>query len=168
MRQHGRNDIGVMDLTSSEGIAATQLDETVPHLWAVLEDTEAPHECRGVRCRFGEGQSLSPGLLSRHHRNILAQDLSADGKWFAGGQPGESGPGPVAERRAPGRSVDEDVGIDEAHRPSSSYMSSRRKLSPSGQGPRARVGKASTSNGTSGRWRARGGATVMVTSGWPA
>ena len=47
-------------------------------------------------------------LLSRHHSDILAQDLSADGKWFAGGQPGESDPRPVAERRAPGRSVDED------------------------------------------------------------
>ena len=93
MREHGRNDIGVMDLTTSEGIAAAQLHELVPHRWAVLEDTEAPHECRSVRGRFGEGQGLSPNLLSRHHRDILAQDLSADGKWFAGGQPGESGTG---------------------------------------------------------------------------
>jgi hypothetical protein len=100
MRQHGRDDIGVMDLTTSEGIAAAQLHEVIPHRRAVLEHVEAPHERRNVRGRFGEDQSPSSGLLSRHHSDILAQDLSADGKWFAGGQLGESGAGPVAERRA--------------------------------------------------------------------
>ncbi len=137
VRQHGRDDIGVMDLTTSKGIAAAQFHELIPHRWAVLEDSEAPHECRSVCGRFGQGQSPSPNLLSRHHRDILAQDLSAEDKWFAGGQPGESDPSAVAERRAPGRSIDEDIGIDEAHRPSSPYMSSRRRLSPSGQGPRS-------------------------------
>jgi hypothetical protein len=137
MRQHGRNDIGVMDLTTSEGIAAAQLHQLIPYRWAVLKDAEAPHECVSVSGRFGEGQSLSPNLLSRHHRDIFAQDLSADGGWFAGGEARESGPRPVAKRRAAGRSVDENVGIDEAHRPSSSYISSRRRLSPSGDGPRS-------------------------------
>ena len=42
-----------------------------------------------------------------------------------------------AVRRAAGRSVDEIIGIGEAHRPSSSYMSSRRRFSPSGHGPRS-------------------------------
>jgi hypothetical protein len=43
----------------------------------------------------------------------------------------------VTEWRTAGRRVNENVGIDETHRPSSSYMSSRRRLSPSGQGPRS-------------------------------
>lgn len=58
MRQHGRHDIGIMDLTPSEGVAAAQVHEVNPHRCAVFENAETPHECRSVRGRFGEGQSL--------------------------------------------------------------------------------------------------------------
>jgi len=120
MRQHSCDDIGVMDLTTSEGIPAAQLHELIPHRQVVLENAEAPYKCLGIGGRLGEGQGVSPGLMSRHHRDTLAEDLSADRERLAGGQPGESGAGPVTERRATGRRVDEDVGVDEAHRPSSS------------------------------------------------
>src|ERR1700730_116858 len=94
-------------------------------------------EHRSVRRRLGEAESPSPGLGSRHHGDILAQNLSADREQLGGLEQNERGRRPIAKRRAGGRRIYEDVGIDEAHRPSSSYRSSRRRLSPSGQGPRS-------------------------------
>src|SRR6266446_948924 len=164
MRQHGRDDIGVMDLATSEGIAAAELHEPIPHWRAVLEDSEASPKCRGVRGRLGKSEGFSPNLLSRHNGDVLAQDLSADRERLGGGHPGEGGPGPFAERRAAGRCVDENVGVDETHRPSSAYMSSRRRLSPSGQTPRSWLGRASTSKGSLALCRVGGGFTIIVTS----
>ena len=78
-----------------------------------------------------------PQFWSRHHGDIFAQDLPADRERPAGREPGEGCSGLDTERGSDGCRVDEDIGIDEAHRPSSSYISSRRRLSPSGQGPRS-------------------------------
>ena len=120
MCQHRCDKIGVMDLTTFEGVAAAQLDEPIPERRAVLEDGEAMRDCRGVGRRLGGGERLSPNLLPRQHGDIFAQDLSADRERLVHGQPGEGGPGLVTERRAAGRRVNENVGIDEAQRPSSS------------------------------------------------
>src|SRR5271166_5402462 len=68
MRQHCRDNIGIMDLTTSEGILAAQLHELMPDQRAVFEDGESPHERRSVRDRLGESESLSPGLRPRHRR----------------------------------------------------------------------------------------------------
>ena len=52
MRQHSRDNIGIMNLTTSEGRMAAQLHELIPHQRAVLEDGKSPHECRSVRGRL--------------------------------------------------------------------------------------------------------------------
>jgi hypothetical protein len=118
--QHGRDNIGIVDLTTSKGIAAAQFDELIPYRRTVLEDGNAPRECDGVYSSLGESQRFSPDLLARHHGHIFTEDLPAERENLVGGKPGESGPSLVTERRASRRRVDEDVGIDEAHRPSSS------------------------------------------------
>jgi hypothetical protein len=49
-------------------MAAAQPHELIPHRRAgepVLEDGKSLHECRSVRDRLGESESLSPDLLSR-------------------------------------------------------------------------------------------------------
>src|SRR5262249_32288635 len=46
--QHGRDNIGIVDLTTSKGIAAAQFDELIPYRRTVLEDGKAPRECDGV------------------------------------------------------------------------------------------------------------------------
>jgi elongation factor Tu-like protein len=120
MREHRRDDIGVMDLATAKGITAGQLHQLTPYCEAVLKDGEALHECRSVRRRLGEAERLSPGLSTRHYGDVFAQYLPADRERLVGGHPGERSPGSIAERRSFGRSIDEDVGIDEAHRPSSS------------------------------------------------
>ena len=74
MCQHSLDKIGVMDLTTSEGVAAGKLDEPIPHRRAVIKDGEAMRECHGVRRRFRSGERLSPNLLSPHHGDIFTQD----------------------------------------------------------------------------------------------
>src|SRR5215470_12985180 len=119
-----------MDLTASEGVASAQLHELIPHGRAILEDSEAPPECRCIRRRFRDGESLSPGLLSCHYGDVFAQGLSADRERLVDSQPGKSSPCLITEWCTPGRRIDEDVGVDEAHLPSSSYRSSRRRPNP--------------------------------------
>ena len=57
--QHGRDDVRVVDLTTAEGIAATELDELIPHTRAVLEDREALRERGNVCGCLGETESFS-------------------------------------------------------------------------------------------------------------
>ena len=93
-------------------------------------------------------RGFPPGLLTGHDREVLAQDLPADRQPLIDREPNEGGVSPIVEWRALGRRVHQDVGIDEAHLPSSSYMSSRRRLRPSGHGP---ISCADRSLGMSGR-----------------
>jgi hypothetical protein len=109
-----------MDLTTTERITAAQLHKVIPCCRAVLDDGEAPDEQGSVRGCLGKGQRLSPGLGSRHYRDVFAQYLPADRERLAGTEPHESVPRPIMKRRAFGRSVDEHIGVDEAHRPFSS------------------------------------------------
>jgi hypothetical protein len=92
MRQHSRDDVGIVDLTASEGIMAAQLHEPIPHQRAVLEDGDRRTNASASVVAW-ESDRLSPGLRPRHDDDILAKYLSADRERLAGGQPGESGPG---------------------------------------------------------------------------
>src|SRR5271163_4349769 len=94
MRHHGRDHDGVANLTPSKRTAAAELHELIR---AVFEDGKSLYECGSVRGGVGEGESLSPNLLSRHNGEILAQDLSADRERFAGGKPRESDAASVTE-----------------------------------------------------------------------
>ena len=58
MRQHRRDDVGIVDLAAREGIATAQHDEPVPDQWAILENGELPNERRGVGDRLGEAERL--------------------------------------------------------------------------------------------------------------
>jgi hypothetical protein len=98
MRQHGRDNIGVMNLTTRERIGSAQPEELIPDRGTIFEYRETPRECRSIRNRLGQGESLSPRLRSRHCRDILAQDLSAERKRLTDRQPSESDPSSVAKR----------------------------------------------------------------------
>jgi len=78
VRQHRRDDVGIVDLAAREGIAAAQHNEPVPDQRAILENRELPNERRGIGDRLGEGERLPLDLLPGHHRKVFAQDLPAD------------------------------------------------------------------------------------------
>jgi hypothetical protein len=120
MREHRCDNIGVMDLTAAEGEATAQLDQLVPDLRTVFKNLEIAgyNHCRA--CGLGGRFRLSPDLGSRYDGDELTQYLAADAELFAGGgMPRKCRPRLFAIGRPRGRSVDQHVGVDEHHRPSS-------------------------------------------------
>jgi hypothetical protein len=120
VRQHRRDDVGIVDLAGRERIAAAQHDEPVPDQRAILEKRELPNERRGVGDRTyarvsGFPQICGRVITERYSRKtspliVTASSAAARAKAARA----------VKQRRPVGRRINQHIGVDKAHRPSSS------------------------------------------------
>ena len=91
VREHRRDDVGVVDLFAGKGHVSTQRDEHVRHRLAVFQHLEGGREPTHILHGVRHWQRRNPRLPARYHGKILAQHLTADAQGFGSSRSRQQG-----------------------------------------------------------------------------
>ena len=82
MRQHGRRNVGIVDLLARDGNLAAEHGQRRHDVRTVLEHGERRYQPRCVLQRVVDGERCRPGLRACDRHEVLADDLTADEQGF--------------------------------------------------------------------------------------
>ena len=114
VREHGRGDVGVVDLLARNGDVTAESGQHRHDVRAVLEDRERGGHPRRVLQRVDHPERYRPGMRARDRDEVFADNLAADVQGlFAVAGPVEAPAGGDMGRGSHESGRDENVGIDE-------------------------------------------------------
>ena len=114
VREHGRGDVGVVDLVARNGYLMAEGGQHRHDVRAVLEDRERGNHLRRVLQRVDHAERYRPGLRARDRDEVFADNLAADVQgFFAVAGPVEAPASGDMGRGSHESGRDENVGIDE-------------------------------------------------------
>ena len=114
VRNHGRHDIRIVDLTPTNRNLTAQRCQFAGDIRAILQPVECRYEPTHVLKCIRHCQRCRPGLWPRYDSQVLAQDLSAYPQLLPTGERnGQSCAGQTVAGREGETSADENVGVNE-------------------------------------------------------